>query len=112
MLTDKDIALMNEGHSRLLPAFLAGVVITFNLPTELKDFIALTTTKDLDLPELYPLRLGLELCTKMFLGDVSSWLDPDLVALNPQLSPWFAASGASTHLQLLIVGASSPHRCH
>jgi hypothetical protein len=43
----------------------------------------------------------------LFLGDVTSWLDPALVALNPQLPAWFNTSGASTHLQL-IVGASAP----
>jgi hypothetical protein len=50
--------------------------------------------------------LDLELTARLFIGDVSSWLDADLVALNPQLPVWFTQSGADPTLQL-IVGATA-----
>jgi ABC-type phosphate transport system substrate-binding protein len=105
-LSDEDVAVLAEGHTKLIPGFLAGVVPIFTLPFALTSFYALPATADLGLPPLYPLRLDLELAARLFIGEVSSWLDADLVALNPQLPVWFTHSGADPTLQL-IVGATA-----
>jgi len=106
-LTDADVALLDEGKSVLIPAFLAGVSPVFTLPFDLTDFADLESTDDLNLPSLYPLKIDMELTARLFIGDVTSWLDPDLVLLNPQLPAWFTASGADPLLQV-VVGATAP----
>jgi hypothetical protein len=107
-LAPADIKLLNSAAVAVVPAFLAGVVPIFNLPTPIQTLYAnpaLILT--LGLPPLYPLYLTLEVMTVLFLGQIGSWLDPQLVALNPQLPAYFTASGASDNLTL-IVGSTSP----
>ena len=108
-LSTDDTQIIQDANAKLLPVFLTGVVPIFNLPTAV---VALYTsnaaldTPDPSLPALYPLRIDLESLAAIFLGDIDSWLDPQLVALNPQLPTWFTASGAKTNLTVLV-GASS-----
>lgn len=96
-LTDADVAILHEGQMKLIPAFLAGVVPIFTLPSALTHLHSLgaDVLSDLGLPELYPLRVDMELAARMFIGEVTSWLDDDLVKLNPQLPVWFTAASAS-----------------
>jgi len=101
-----DLALLQEGLSALIPAFVAGVVPIFQLPAQLLTFAAAASTASLSLPSLYPLLLDVETCALLFLGQIGSWTDDRLVKLNPQLPPWFTASGAPTELSL-VVGATS-----
>jgi len=105
-LTDADLALLVEGHAQLIPGYLASVSPIFTLPTKLTTFAALATTKNLNLPSLYPLKLDMELTARIFIGEVASWLDDGMVLLNPQLPAWFNASAASPVLQV-IVGATA-----
>jgi len=109
-LTDDDVSLIAAGNVALLPAYHVGIVPIFNLPLVLTQFAALPSTADLDLPALYPLRIDLELAARIFIGDVISWLDPELVEHNPQLPVWSAAAGASeADMRMrLVVGATSP----
>ena len=88
----------------ILPSYLVGVVPTFNLPSALKSLYAQRSpTNLLSLPDLYPLRVDMELLALIFLGSVSSWVDPRMVALNPQLKSWFdAVPNAPTRLSTVI----------
>jgi len=104
-MVDSDIPLLAEGAVKLIPAYLAAITPIFTLPTALTTFAALASTKDLNLPDLYPLKLDMELTARIFIGEVTSWLDAGLILLNPQLPAWFNASRADPALQI-IVGAT------
>jgi len=105
-LGDNDVSLLQQGRTRMIPAFVAGVVPIFVLPSAVTTFAAKASTAALGLPPLLPLRVDLELLTLLFLGEINSWTDARVLVLNPQLAPWLAASNASTVLQV-VVGATA-----
>ena len=75
----------------ILPAYLVGVVPIFSLPTLVTSLFATrTTSNDLGLPDLYPLLMNTEVLAAIFSGQIGSWIDSRMTALNPQLAPWFA----------------------
>jgi hypothetical protein len=106
-LTSSDADLMAIGGVQAFPAFVVGVAPIFCLPFASQSLYANALASEaLGLPALYPLLLNLEVMTQLFIGVITSWLDPQLQLLNPQLAPWFAATSASTNITL-IVGATS-----
>ena len=87
--------------------FFEFLVPIFNLPTEIDTLAADTdTVKQLGLPTLLPLTLDLDTMTGVFIGAITNWLDPRLLALNPQLEPWFQATNSSTNITI-VVGATA-----
>lgn len=93
----------------ILPSYLVGVVPTFNLPSALKSlYTQRSPTNSLGLPDLYPLRVDLETLASIFLGSINSWTDPRMVALNPQLGPWFDAVPNAPRLLSTVVCCKDP----
>ena len=107
-MSTADIDLLRSAQNyELVPAFVGGVVPIFNLPDAIKKLAKdATKVKELGLPTLLPLTLDLEVMTGIYICSITNWLDPRLLALNPQLSPWFAVTNSSTNLTL-IAGATS-----
>ncbi|MDO9332954.1 MAG: hypothetical protein Q7T57_00305 [Dehalococcoidales bacterium] len=108
VLSSNDISILGTASAVLTPAFMVGVVPIFTLPAALTTwaFASVNKATVLTMPALYPLKLDLETAAAIFIGQVTSWLDPRLVLLNPQLPDWFTASSASPALTL-IVGATA-----
>lgn len=70
----------------IFPAFLTGVVVTFNLPLEVMELHAnWSVDATMGLPALFPLRGDLDLFAMLFAGVVGSWTDAKLLDFNPQL---------------------------
>ena len=108
LLQQSDVDLLREVNVELVPGFVSGLVLTFNLPVEVKSLSTDTgRVKRLGLPALLPLTLDLETLTAIFIGQLTDWLDLRMLALNPQLLPWFTVANCSTQLQI-VVGATSP----
>ena len=115
-LSDADVDLMAQAQAQLIPAFVTGVVPIFTLPAAVTslyatiaanpDAAAANPVRAALLP-LYPLVLDLETAARIFLGNLTSWLDADLVALNPQLPGWWSAAGNVSRTLKVLVGASN-----
>ena len=94
-LQQSDVDLMTaEQRGIFLPAFYAGVVVTFTLPSPIvanySKWNALTDTRG-GLPQLLPLAIDLETVAGIFAGQITQWTDPAILATAPQVGNWFAA---------------------
>jgi len=82
---------------------MVGVVPTFSLPLKVTALhTQRTAADDLGLPNLYPLRIDMETLALVFTANITSWTDPRMLALNPQLSAWFTRSAAPTALYSVV----------
>lgn len=85
-MTDEEMAGAKGGRILHFPSILGAVVVTYNLP---------------DLTQ--PLRLTGDVIARIYLGEITKWNHPDLVALNPGVAlpdddilPAYRSDGSGT----------------
>lgn len=93
------IPLLNNLY--LIPGFLSPINVFFSPPTLLANLLASISTAD-PLNQLLPLTLTVNILSKIYSGQITSWLDPSLVELNPLLTPAFSRSLAPTNLYIVL----------
>ena len=98
-------AVAAQWNVSVMPALLAGVVPIFSLPPAVVQ--TANNTAYAALSPLYPLTLNVDTLASIFLGQITNWLHPAIVATNPSLPTRFLNTSASTTLTAIVCCSSA-----